>query len=145
MTAMAYTEASISREAAGRLIAAAHQGAAEAGFSAAIAVTDVGGHLRAFERDDAAPFLTGDVAGREGLDRRVLPHGHARLKRDVTDPKVAPLQHVEGLVAVGGGYPLVLDGQVVGGLGISGGTHEQDRSAAEAAMAALGFDPPDAD
>ncbi|MFJ9619705.1 heme-binding protein [Streptomyces noursei] len=44
--------------------------------------------------------------------------------------------------AVGRGYPIIDDGQCVGGLGISGGSYEQDQQAAEEALAALGFEVP---
>lgn len=46
------------------------------------------------------------------------------------------------LMAVGGGYPLIENGQVIGALGISGGTYDQDQAAAETALSALGFDIP---
>jgi hypothetical protein len=55
---------------------------------------------------------------------------------------VAPLAGHPRLVAVGGGYPILENGQCVGGLGISGGSHEQDQQAAEEALAALGFELP---
>ncbi|GGX45886.1 hypothetical protein GCM10010341_79570 [Streptomyces noursei] len=45
-------------------------------------------------------------------------------------------------MAVGGGYPIIDDGQCVGGLGISGGSYEQDQQAAEEALAALGVEVP---
>ncbi|ANZ13890.1 protein of unknown function (DUF336) [Streptomyces noursei ATCC 11455] len=56
--------------------------------------------------------------------------------------RVAPLAGHPRLMAVGGGYPIIDDGQCVGGLGISGGSYEQDRQTAEEALAALGFEVP---
>ncbi|WP_426132751.1 heme-binding protein [Pseudomonas sp. PWP3-1b2] len=46
------------------------------------------------------------------------------------------------LLAVGGGHPLVVDGKLTGGIGISGGTYVQDQHIAEAALKAVGFDCP---
>ncbi|WP_432011291.1 heme-binding protein [Streptomyces cucumeris] len=45
-------------------------------------------------------------------------------------------------MAVGGGYPIIDNGKCVGGIGISGGSYEQDQHAAEEALAALGFEVP---
>ena len=42
----------------------------------------------------------------------------------------AAVAHRPRLVAIGGGYPIVEEGQVIGGLGLSGGTAEQDAVAA---------------
>jgi len=60
------------------------------------------------------------------------------------DPKVAPLAHLPRMVAVGGGYPILQNGQLVGGIGISGGNYQQDQDAAVAALRALAFDIPTA-
>jgi uncharacterized protein GlcG (DUF336 family) len=54
--------ASINRETAVALIAAAITAARAIGIPAAVAVVDATGNLRAFERTDDAPFLTVDVA-----------------------------------------------------------------------------------
>ena len=62
MTSPIVTTATISLEAAQTLLAEARRACAARGFAATIAITDAGGHLRAFERADAAPFLTVDVA-----------------------------------------------------------------------------------
>jgi len=59
-----------------------------------------------------------------------------------SDPKVAQLAHVPRLVAVGGGYPIKESGKLVGGIGVSGGTYQQDQDIAEAALRALGFELP---
>ncbi|MGI5436363.1 GlcG/HbpS family heme-binding protein [Streptomyces shenzhenensis] len=60
----------------------------------------------------------------------------------LADSRVAPLAGHPRLMAVGGGYPIIDNDRCVGGLGISGGTHEQDQQAAEEALAALGFELP---
>jgi len=43
-------------------------------------------------------------------------------------------------MAVGGGNPIKNGGQLVGGIGVSGGTYQQDRDIAEAALRTLGFE-----
>ena len=44
-----------------------------------------------------------------------------------------------GVVLFGGGFPIVHEGQVIGGIGCSGGSEDQDRSCAQAGLAALGL------
>ena len=134
---------SISHAADVALIEAVREEAAAAGFDVATAVTDAGGHLVAFERTDGTPFLAAEVA----IDKawtaasfRLPTHTWNSL---VTDPHVAPLAHHPRLTAVRGGFPLFDDGVCVGGLGISGGTAQQDENAAHAALTALGFPIPD--
>ncbi|WP_439382814.1 GlcG/HbpS family heme-binding protein [Amycolatopsis lexingtonensis] len=134
---------SISRAAAIALIEAVRDEAAVAGFGAATAVTDAGGRLVAFERADGVPFLAAEVAVDKAWTAasfRLATHTWNSL---VADPRVAPLAHHPRLMAVGGGFPLFDDGVCVGGLGISGGTAQQDEDAAHAALAAQGFPVPD--
>ncbi|MDX2547959.1 GlcG/HbpS family heme-binding protein [Streptomyces sp. WI04-05B] len=133
---------SITQAAAGALIAAVHTAAARIGFTAAVAVTDQGGHLKAFDRADDAPFLTGEVAVDKAwtaISFRIPTHTWNDL---LVNPQIAPLGGHPRVLAVGGGYPIIENGRYVGGLGISGGDYEQDQQAAEEALAALGFDPP---
>jgi len=132
--------ASINREAAYALIEAARQAAKEIGIETTIAIVDRGGHLKAFERSDQAAFLTTDVAVDKAWTAASfgLPtHTWAEILRK---SEVAQLAHRPRLVAVGGGYPIIVDGQVVGGLGISGGNALQDQQACEQALRAVGFD-----
>jgi len=135
-----YSTASITRDTALALLVAARKAAKDIGIEVAVAVTDAGGHLAAFERADAAPFLTVGVAidkawtaASFGLDTQTWNHV-------VAQPATAPLAHYPRVMAVGGGVPIVAGGRVVGGIGISGGNAQQDHDAAIVALAALGFD-----
>ena len=60
--AKSFAATSITRGAAIALVEAARGSAEAMGVNVAIAVTDAGGHLRAFERADRTPFLACDVA-----------------------------------------------------------------------------------
>ncbi|MDH6123129.1 heme-binding protein [Kitasatospora sp. GP82] len=133
---------SITQAAAGALIAAVRQAAARLGFPAAVAVTDAGGHLKAFERSDDTPFLTAEVAVDKAWTAASFRTATHVWNEYLTDRQVAPLAHHPRLMAVGGGYPITENGRCVGGLGISGGTYEQDQQAAEEALTSLGFDLP---
>ncbi len=131
---------SITQAAADALIKAVHEVADRIGFAAAVAVTDAGGHLKAFERGDDCPFLTAEVAVDKAWTAASFRTSTHVWNDYVANPRVAPLAQHPRLTPVGGGYPVIDNGRCVGGLGISGGTYEQDQQAAEAALASLGFD-----
>lgn len=141
--ARSFATASVTRAAAAALVAAARAAATELGIEVAVAVTDAGGHLTAFERTDGAPFLTGEVA--IGKAWTAASYGVATHVWNgyLADPKVAPLANVPGLMPVGGGNPVKDGGKLVGGIGVSGGSAQQDQDVAEAALKSVGFDGPD--
>ncbi len=132
--------ATITRHAAAALVESALTAAADLGIEAAVAVTDPTGHLKAFQRTDGARFLTAEVAIRKAWT--VSSYGVAThvWNAIVSKPEVAQLANVPGLMPVGGGCPIMADGQLVGGIGISGGDYLQDQQVAETALKALGFE-----
>jgi uncharacterized protein GlcG (DUF336 family) len=130
----------ITRDAALALNAAARRAAQDLGLAVTIAVTDAAGHLVAFERDDRAPFLTADVAVDKAWTAASFGLPTHTWNTLLADEAIAQLAHRPRLVAVGGGLPIVVDGQVVGGIGISGGSALQDQQAAEIALESLGFE-----
>ncbi len=137
---LTYAAASITRDTALALSAAARKAATDIGIEVAIAITDAGGHLTAFERSDAAPFLTIGVAIDKAWTAASFGLDTQRWNHVVSQPATAPLAHHPRLMPVGGGVPIISHGHVVGGIGISGGNAQQDHDAAIAALAALGFD-----
>ncbi|MEU8707275.1 heme-binding protein [Streptomyces sp. NPDC048565] len=142
LPALSSPASSITQAAARALIAAVHAAAAEGGFEAAVAITDAGGHLKAFDRTDGAPFLTAEVAVDKAWTAASFRTPTHVWNDYLADHQVAPLAHHPRLVAVGGGYPITENGHCIGGLGVSGGTYEQDQQAAETALTALGLDLP---
>ena len=134
--------ATITREAATALVTAALAAATDSGFEAAVAVTDNGGYLRAFERGDSAPALTADIALNKAYTSATSGRPTHVWQVIITDPSAAQLAHTPRLVAAAGGYPILSNGVLVGGLGIAGGSAQQDQAIAEKALQALGFDVP---
>lgn len=130
---------SISSDAAQRTIAAAEAKAREMGAPMVIAVVDESGVLKAFSRMDGAPLLSVDVAKDKAYTAvafGIPTHEWFNFIKD--DP---PLLHgitkTPRLVVFGGGYPLKVDGQIIGGIGVSGGHYSHDMQVAEAGVAAL--------
>jgi uncharacterized protein GlcG (DUF336 family) len=135
-----FAKASISTEAARRLIEAAEAKAAELGKAFVTAVVDDNGVLKAFSRMDGAPLLSVQVA----QDKAYTAVGfglptagwHDFIKDDPPLAAGAP-SGIDRLVVFGGGYPLMVDDQLVGGIGVSGGHYSEDMQVAEAALEAL--------
>ena len=128
--------ASINRETAVALIDAALAAARAIGIPAAVAVVDATGNLRAFER-------TVDVAIDKAWSSASFGFPtHVWNDYVTNDPKVAPLAYRPRMVAVGGGYPILEDGKLIGGIGISGGNYQQDQDACVEALMKIGFQLP---
>lgn len=139
MTSPIITTTTISLEAAQALLAEARRACAARGFAATIAITDAGGHLRAFERSDSVPFLTVDVAIDKAWTAASFGMATHQWNQYMAEPAVAPLAHHPRLTPVGGGVPIFHEGRLVGGIGVSGGTSVQDHEAAEEALRHAGF------
>lgn len=121
-----------------RMSAAARQ-SAEADIAViSVAVVDAGGNLICFERMDGAE-IAGPVLAR---DKAFTAVAH-RIATDELTALVAPGAALAGMyaqdagryVAFAGGLPLWDGDRVIGGVGVSGGTAEQDLRAAQAAYA----------
>ncbi|GAB3625792.1 cobalamin adenosyltransferase [Pandoraea terrae] len=134
------TKASITRDSALALAVAARDAATKIGLNLAIAVTDEGGHLIAFERADATPFLAAEVAINKAWTAASFGLDTMIWNQVVAQPATAPLANHPRVMPVGGGVPIVVGGRVVGGIGISGGNAQQDHDVAVAALKAAGFE-----
>ena len=109
-----------------------------------IAVLDAGGHLVAFQRQDGASFLRPELASGKAFGALALGMGSRRLDAFARDRPhlMAGVQDVSGgrIVAVPGGV-LIRDGggAILGAVGISGDTSDNDEAAAVAGIEAAGF------
>lgn len=139
MNAKTISSTTISLDAATALLAEARRACSTHGFAGTIAITDAGGHLRAFERADAAPFLTAEVAIDKAWTAASFGMATSQWNAYMAEATVAPLAKHPRLMAVGGGVPIFFDGQLLGGIGISGGSSIQDHEAAEEALRAVGL------
>jgi uncharacterized protein GlcG (DUF336 family) len=129
----------VSSEAARRAIEAAEAKSQEMGVAMVIAVVDESGTLKSFSRMDGAPLLSVEIAKDKAYTAvafGIATHQWFDFIKD--DP---PLLHgitkTPRLIVFGGGYPITEDGQVIGGIGVSGGHYNQDMQVAEAGLAAL--------
>ncbi len=139
MGAKTLTKMSITAEAAAEALHGAADKARAMGVPMVIAVADESGVLKAFTRMDGAPLLSVDLA----IDKAYTAAAfgmptHAWFEFIKDDP---PLLHgivkTPRLIVFGGGYPIEIDGAVVGAIGVSGGHYSQDMEVAQAGLAAL--------
>jgi uncharacterized protein GlcG (DUF336 family) len=109
-----------------------------------IAVVDPAGLLVAFHRMDNAYIGSIDISQKKARTA-VLFNGLTSGDLYAAVQPGAPLYSVEntngGLVVFGGGLPIYLNGRLIGGVGVSGGSVDQDLSAAHAGVEALGASP----
>ena len=101
-----------------------------------IAVVDAGGNLLAFVRMDGAKVLSQHTATQKAVTAATtrVPTGNA------PEDLALKLTLASGLriTNLKGGLPIVVDGHVIGGIGVGSGTGEQDVEVADAGIAALG-------
>jgi uncharacterized protein GlcG (DUF336 family) len=104
-----------------------------------IAVVDAGGNLKAFARIDGAWLGSIDISIRKARTARFFDMNTGDVGA-LSQPG-GPLYNIEvsngGLITFPGGIPLRLDGEIVGGIGVSGSSVENDHAVAEAGANAL--------
>jgi uncharacterized protein GlcG (DUF336 family) len=118
--------------------------AAELGVPQTVCIVDEGGHPLLLERMDGARVTGPQIA----WNKAFTAAGHKRSTHLFNRPPGGPA--LPGNEAFGiqwsfggrfavfvGGFPIVVDGEVVGGVGLSGGNGEQDTACGLAALAAL--------
>jgi len=137
---MPRTLATLTLAEAKQMLAAGEEKAASFGIAYNIAVVDGGGHLLAFVRQDGALIGSIDLAINKAVTARIFDQSTAELSA-LSQPE-KPLfgihQSNSGKVVIfGGGIPVMSDETIVGAVGASAGTVEQDVAVAEAAIAAL--------
>jgi uncharacterized protein GlcG (DUF336 family) len=124
------------------LLARVREEAQARDLSLAAAVVDDAGHMLASQRMDGAAlgamqlavgkaFTAVSWATPSGEFARSTEPGGDDWGWNTTDPRI---------VVYAGGLPLLVDGELVGGIGASGGTAAEDEGCVAAAAAALGFD-----
>ncbi len=122
-------------EGAMKLLDAAMAKARDMKVPECIAVVDAGGHLLAFARMDGAFALSIDTALVKAMTAASygIPTGDIAAGVDI---KLAIATQGKR-VNLPGGLPVIVDGHVIGAIGVGSGTGEQDRQVANGGLAAL--------
>jgi uncharacterized protein GlcG (DUF336 family) len=126
-----------------RLCAAAQDAATDLGIPMSFAVMDPGGHLVALARMDGAPWISADVAQGKAWTSSAYGVPSAAQKE-----KMAPMPNFATAVTAmthgrftpqTGAVPVYRDGTLLGALGASGGTGDQDEAVCSSAVQATGL------
>jgi uncharacterized protein GlcG (DUF336 family) len=126
------------------IIEAAKKKSEEINVLETIAIVDEGGHVIALERMDGARITGPEIA----IAKAFTAAGHKRSTHLFNKEPNGPVlpgneafgiqQMLPGKFAVFvGGFPIVVEGEVIGGIGVSGGNGEQDTAVGTAALQAL--------
>jgi uncharacterized protein GlcG (DUF336 family) len=127
------TTARLTHAGAKHMMATALAQAQAAGIAVSVAICDAGGHLILLERMDGGRFHTASnrrPTGALGAQGQALDTVHAIGLALAAGP--------ERWTAMEGGYPIVVDGECVGGIGVSGGDWQTDARIAVAAVESIG-------
>ena len=133
------TKHSIDAHTAERAVSAAVKKAADLKLRMCIAVVDEGGDLKAFTRMDGAPKLSIQIAQDKAFTATsfgISTHEWFDfIKND--PPLLHGITHTPRLIVFGGGFPIMLGGEMVGAIGVSGGHYSQDMEVAQAGLSVL--------
>ena len=123
-------------DAAKRIAAAAEAEAKKNKWNVVIAVVDDGGHLLYLQRQDGTQTGSIDVA--VGKARTAMAFKRpTKVFDDLAKTRPSIVSLGTDAVLLEGGVPIAVDGQVIGAVGVSGVTSQQDAQIAEAGIAAL--------
>ncbi|MEH2085025.1 MAG: heme-binding protein [Nostoc sp.] len=131
---------SVSLDDARRILAAGEAKARAIGQPMNLAVVDAGGNLVAHIRMDDAWIGSIDISINKAFTARAFNLSTKSLSEDAQPGKQFYGIHASNggrIMIFAGGIPLQRDEQIVGAVGVSGGSGEQDQAVAEAAVAAF--------
>jgi glc operon protein GlcG len=129
---------SISTESAKNVAAASIAEAQKNNWKMAIAIVDTGGYLVYFERMQDTQTGSVDLAV-EKARTAALFRRPTKLFQDgvAAGGEGLRLLRLTGAIPIDGGVPVIMDGKVIGAVGVSGGSGEQDGLVAKAGSAAV--------
>ncbi|WP_166257888.1 GlcG/HbpS family heme-binding protein [Marinobacter salicampi] len=119
------------------LIEGAARKADEIGIPMCIAITDESGNLIAFERMDGGKITSVTIAQDKSFTASAAKKATHDYNAANVPGSLAFGIHTEvgcRISSVGGGLPVIVEGEVVGGIGISSGTPQQDMDCAQAGI-----------
>jgi uncharacterized protein GlcG (DUF336 family) len=129
----------LSLDQAHAVIAAAVKKAQETNTKMDIAVVDAGGNLKGFARMDGAWLGSIDIAIKKAKTARYFDMPTGEIGK-LSQPG-GPLYQIEvsngGLITFPGGVPIKANGQIIGAIGVSGSTVDNDNTVAEAGASVI--------
>jgi uncharacterized protein GlcG (DUF336 family) len=106
------------------------------GFNTSAAVVDRAGQVMVIMRDEQATVQTVEMARRKAYTARMFRSTTIDFqKRTATDPTYAPQRDISEILALGGGVPIQIGTETIGGVGSAGSTQETDDLCSKAGIA----------
>jgi uncharacterized protein GlcG (DUF336 family) len=106
------------------------------GFNTAAVVVDRAGQVLVLLRDEQATGQVGEMARRKAYTARMFRSTTLEFqKRTAADPTLTPQRDVADILALGGGVPIQVGKEIIGGVGSAGSNQEQDDACAKAGLA----------
>jgi uncharacterized protein GlcG (DUF336 family) len=106
------------------------------GFHTAAVIVDRGGHVLVSLRDEQATPQTGELARRKAYTARMYRSTTLEwIARMQKDPSLQPQRDLADVIALGGGVPIKVGDEVIGGIGSAGSSPTQDDACAKAGVA----------
>ncbi|MFD8006798.1 GlcG/HbpS family heme-binding protein [Streptomyces mirabilis] len=137
---------SLTLDAAEEIVDAALKRARSLGKAVSVAVVDAGGFVVSVRRSDGARPLTPDIARAKAYTAAVMQRPGKMLKKWQESQPVffSQLSQLPGaalpIMAAEGSVTIKKDGEVIGGLGIAGGTADEDQQVADDVLESLGYE-----
>jgi uncharacterized protein GlcG (DUF336 family) len=105
------------------------------GFNTAVAVVDRAGQIMVILRDEEATAQQAEMARRKAYTARMFRTTTLEFQKRTSEGAYAAQRDVADILALGGGVPIRVGNEVIGGVGSSGSSQEQDDACAKAGIA----------
>jgi len=130
------TKKVLTLDAAKQIAAAAHEEARKNHWTMAISIVDDGAHLLYLERMDGTQIASVIVAQDKAATAVRFKRPTKALEEVVAGGRLVAMK-LAGATPIEGGLPIVVEGEVIGGIGVSGATSPEDGQVAAAGLAVL--------
>ena len=129
------TERSLSLGMAKTIAEAALAECKSKGFNTTVAVVDRAGQLLVLMRDEKATPQQLEMARRKAYTARMFRISTLEFQKRTTEPQYAAQRDITDILALGGGVPIQIGTEVIGGVASSGSSQPQDDACARAGIA----------
>jgi glc operon protein GlcG len=127
----------VNLEQAKKAAAAAQEFAAKNGWAMAITVVGPTGDLVYFQKMDNTQYASVAIAQHKARAAATFRRPTKVFEDRIATPAGVPAVTLDGVIGSEGGFPLVIGGKIVGALGCSGGTGQQDGQTCQAGIDAM--------
>ena len=104
------------------------------GYNTSVAVVDRSGQLMVLLRDEEATPQTAEMAQRKAYTARMFRRTTLDFQQRSTEDRYLPQRDISQILALGGGVPIKVGDETIGGVGSAGSTQELDDACAQAGV-----------